>query len=246
MTGIDDAIAGIGDGGMAAALVVALLLGFRHATDPDHLTAVSALTLSENPGGARRPATLGLSWGLGHATTLIVLGLPVVVFSQRLPVAVEHVAELAVAAVIVLLGVRLIVRWRRGYFHAHPHTHGSVRHSHPHAHDGAGAHTSEHEHPHGKAFGRSPLAAFGIGLLHGAGGSAAVALVLIGSAAGRLEAAGLLAVFAAATAASMATVSAVLGLLLSRPGARRAQAMVVPLFAALSLAFGVGYGMGAV
>ena len=66
------------------AFVVAILLGLRHATDPDHLTAVSTLFLGESPNGPRRATTLGLAWGLGHAATLFAFGLPVVLF-RRFP-----------------------------------------------------------------------------------------------------------------------------------------------------------------
>jgi len=248
MTAIDDAITGLGDGGTLTALVVALLLGLRHATDPDHVTAVSVLALSERANGARRTSLLGLSWGAGHAATLLLLGAPLVLLSRRLPAAVEQGAELLVGTLIVALAVRLLVRWRRGHFHVHPHSHGDLRHSHPHAHEHSGTHVHgfEHEHPHGEALGRSPLAAFGIGLVHGAGGSAPVALVLIGTAPTRGQAAGLLLLFAAATAASMASLSAALGYVLSRPALRRAQAAAVPLLAGASLAFGLSYGLGAV
>ena len=248
MSAIDDAITGLGDGGILTALLIAVLLGLRHATDPDHVTAVSVLTLSERTGGGRRTSLLGLSWGAGHAATLLLLGIPVVLLSRQLPARVEQAAELLVGVLIVALAVRLLVRWRRGHFHVHPHSHGELRHSHPHAHEHSGghAHGFEHEHPHGEALGRSPLAAFGIGLVHGAGGSAPVALVLIGTAPTRGQAAGLLVLFAAATAASMASLSAGLGYVLSRPGLRRAQTAAMPLLAGASLVFGVGYGLGAV
>ena len=77
MFGIDDTIAELGaGGGIAVALLVALLLGLRHATDPDHLTAVSTLVLGDDPRGTRAAGVLGLAWGLGHALTLLALGLP--------------------------------------------------------------------------------------------------------------------------------------------------------------------------
>ena len=248
MTGVDDAITGLGDGGALTALLIALLLGLRHATDPDHVTAVSVLALSERTRGTRRTSLLGLSWGAGHAATLLLLGIPVVLLSRQLPGAVERGAELLVGVLIVALAVRLLVRWRRGHFHVHPHSHGDLRHSHPHAHEHSGrhAHGFEHEHPHAEALGRSPLAAFGIGLVHGAGGSAPVALVLIGTAPSRGQAAGLLVLFAVATAALMASLSAGLGYVLARPRLRRAQAAAVPLLACASLLFGVSYGLGAV
>jgi high-affinity nickel permease len=135
MTGLDDAIAGLAGGGFAMAMVMAVLLGLRHATDPDHLTAVSTLVLSERRQSGRRAGLLGLCWGLGHATTLFALGVPIVFAGRYLPDAVQAGAEAAIGLVIAALAVRLLVRWRRGYFHAHSHSHGSVRHSHPHVHE---------------------------------------------------------------------------------------------------------------
>ena len=75
MFGLDEWIASLGGNG-AMALAVAVLLGLRHATDPDHLTAVSALVLSDQRDGARRAGALGLAWGLGHATTLLAVRAP--------------------------------------------------------------------------------------------------------------------------------------------------------------------------
>src|SRR3954470_5226715 len=175
MFGLDDRIAELGGGGsVLLALAVALLLGLRHATDPDHLTAVSTLALSDDRHGARRASMLGLAWGLGHATTLALLGLPLVLFARSLPEPMQRALEVAVGVVIVALAVRLLVRWRRGYLHVHAHRHGGERHAHPHAHEGRGHGAHDHSH---EALGRSPLASFGIGLLHGAGGSAGAGIL---------------------------------------------------------------------
>ena len=175
MFGLDDHIAELGgEAGSWSALIVALLLGLRHATDPDHLTAVSTLVMSEDERGARRAGRLGLAWGAGHAVTLFALGLPIVLFDSYLPDWLQQGLELAIGAVIVALGVRLLVRWRRGYFHAHVHQHDDgLVHAHPHMHEER-AHPHAHGHPHADGLGRSPRAAFGIGLVHGAGGSAGV------------------------------------------------------------------------
>ena len=82
---LDDWILGLGGGGLTLGLVVALLLGARHATDADHLTAVSTLILSDDRRGGRRAGVLGLFWGLGHATTLFLFGVPIVMFGAQLP-----------------------------------------------------------------------------------------------------------------------------------------------------------------
>jgi ABC-type nickel/cobalt efflux system permease component RcnA len=248
--GLDDRIAHLsGGGGIAVALVVAVLLGLRHATDPDHLTAVSTLVMGEGRWGARRAARLGLSWGLGHATTLFLFGLPVVLFRDELPEPVQQAAELAVGVVIIALGARLLLRWRRGYFHAHPHRHGERTHSHPHVHEDATEHTGadgvEHEHAHPEALGRSPLAAYGIGLVHGIGGSAGVGILLIGAIPGRSSAVAALALFAGATAISMAVLSSAFGRALAHGPVARRFASLAPAFGTASLLFGAWYVLGA-
>jgi ABC-type nickel/cobalt efflux system permease component RcnA len=244
---LDRLILGLGGGGLTLGLVVALLLGARHATDPDHLTAVSTLILSDDRRGGRRAGLLGLFWGLGHATTLFLFGVPVVMFGARLPAAVGRAAEFLIGAVTVFLAVRLLRRWRHGYFHSHPHQHGAIRHTHPHVHEhapGAG-HPAAHPHRHAQGLGRSPATAFGIGLMHGLGGSAGVGILLVAAVADRVYAVAGLLLFAAATALSMAFVSAGVGYGLVRgPVAPRLE-RVVPTFGAVSLIFGVWYAVSA-
>ncbi len=248
MFGLDDAIARLSDGGgLLVALAIALLLGLRHATDPDHLTAVSTLVLSEDTRGAREAAKLGSSWGLGHALALFVLGLPVVLLGSRLPEWLQSGFEVAVAVVIVALAARLLLRWRRGYFHVHPHEHGELRHAHPHAHESVPAepHPHAHEHSHAPQLGRSPLAAFCIGLVHGAGGSAGVGVLVVAAVPERGAAAAALAVLAAGTAISMTAVTALFGRALASGPLPRKFEMAAPVLGAFSLAFGLWYGLAA-
>ena len=248
MFGLDDAMAGLGgDGGVVVALAVALLLGLRHATDPDHLTAVSTLVMSEDERGARRAAGLGVAWGLGHAVTLFALGLPVVLLGSTLPDWLQRGFELAVGAVIVLLAARLLLRWRRGYFHVHEHTHGDVRHAHPHVHERAPAapHPHSHEHSHAPQLGRSPVAAFGIGLIHGAGGSAGVAVLLVAAVPGAAAATAALTVLAAGTAISMTAVTALFGHALAAGPLPRRFELAAPVLGGFSLLFGLWYGLAA-
>jgi ABC-type nickel/cobalt efflux system permease component RcnA len=229
-------------------LIVALLLGLRHATDPDHLTAVSTLLLNEERNGPRRAAALGLAWGLGHAVTLFAFGLPVILFRRYLPDSVQRLAEAAIGVVIIALAIRLLVRWRRGYFHVHPHRHGSIRHVHPHAHEHPhrhGGHPIQHAHSHGEAIGRSPLASFGIGLVHGVGGSAGAGVLLMGAISGRTQAVLVLLAFAGATAVSMALLSTGFGYALTRSTVRRRLTELVPLLGAAGVILGAWYSLGA-
>ncbi|HEV3001781.1 MAG TPA: hypothetical protein VGW75_13655, partial [Solirubrobacteraceae bacterium] len=204
----------------------------------------STLVLSERRGGGRRALALGLAWGAGHATTLLALGLPVVAFGDALPGAVRRAAEVAVGLVIVALALRLLVRWRRGYLHAHVHAHGDVRHAHPHVHEHDHAHDA-HDHRHADALGRSPRAAFAVGLVHGVGGSAGVGVIVVGAVGSEAAALAALVVFAAATAISMALASAAFGRALATGPAQRRFATLAPGLGGAALAFGAWYALGA-
>jgi hypothetical protein len=224
MFGLDERVATLGVGQtLLLVLAVALLLGLRHATDPDHLTAVTTLVAGDGGGGRRRAARLGVAWGAGHATTLFAFGLPIVLFGAYLPAPAQAAAETAVGVLIVGLAARLLVRWHRGGLHAHPHPH-----------DRAGA-----------PGGRSPLAAFGIGLVHGAGGSAGVGVLLLAAIPDHVEGALALGVFALFTAVSMALASTTLGWMLARGRVVRGYGRIAPALGVTSLVFGVWYALGA-
>jgi cytochrome c biogenesis protein CcdA len=223
------------------ALGVGLLLGLRHSTDPDHLTAVSTLVMSEDDRSARAAARLGAAWGLGHACTLLVLGVPVVLFGDFVPTSVQTGLEAAVGVVIVALAVRLLVRWRRGYLHVHVHSHGDEVHAHPHVHEGPGHGAHEHRHE----LGRSPLASFGIGLVHGAGGSAGVGVLVVAAMPTTAERIAALTTLALGTATAMACMSAAFGYALARGPLVRRFEQAAPVLGMLSLAFGVWYCVAA-
>jgi hypothetical protein len=239
MFGLDDWFASFSDGGtLALVAVVAVVLGLRHATDPDHLAAVSTLIAGTRERATGAAARLGLSWGLGHATTLFAFGLPIVLFKAYLPEAAQQGAETAVGFVIVALAVWLLVRWRRGLFHLHVHAHERGLHAHGHVHGGD-------THPHSTPRVRGPLQAFGIGLLHGMGGSAGVGVLLLASIHDRAIAVAALGLFALCTALSMAALSTGLGFTLSRGRLGDAIPRLAPVLGFASLSFGVWYALGA-
>jgi high-affinity nickel permease len=121
MFGLDGHIAGLSNGTTLLVVVaVAMLLGLRHASDPDHLTAVTTMIASRRERATRHAARLGLVWGLGHATSLFVFGLPVVLYSAYLPTGVQDAAETTVGVVIVVLAIGLLRRCRSGAAHVHP------------------------------------------------------------------------------------------------------------------------------
>jgi high-affinity nickel permease len=239
MFGLDNWIASFSDGTtLVVVAAVALVLGLRHATDPDHLAAVSTLIAGTRERATGAAARLGLAWGVGHALSLFAFGLPIVLFKAYLPEPVQQGAELTVGVVIAALAVWLLVRWHRGLFHVHVHAHDRGLHAHGHVHAGDG-------HAHGSFRARSPFQAFGIGLVHGMGGSAGVGVLLLASIHDRGVAVAALALFAACTAVSMTALSTGFGFTLGRPAVSGALQRLAPALAVASLSFGVWYALGA-
>ena len=230
---------------LAVVLVVAVGLALRHASDPDHLAAVSTLIASEAEDGTRRAGRLGLAWGLGHATTLALFGLPIVLFQAYLPDAAQRGAEALVGVVIMLLALRLLVRWRSGQFHAHAHRHGQSEHRHLHPHDDQRL-NHDHAHEPEVRLGRSPAQAFGIGSVHGMGGSASVGVLVLATIPDHVEAVAALMVFAVGTAVSMAALSSAFGYAITRGPVLRRSLAFAPAMGVLTLAFGGWYTLGAV
>ena len=226
MGGVDGFISGHAAGhGALVVLLLAFGLGLRHASDPDHLVAVSTLVADTRGRAARAAARLGAAWGLGHATTLLAFGLPVLLLRSFLPQVVEQSAEALIGAIIVALSVRLLVRWRRGAYHVHLHAHGA-----------------EHAHDHAV---RTPAKAFAIGLVHGTAGSAGVAVLLIAAIPSTALACVALVVLVVGCALSMALMSAVVGGALGAATARRRFVRTIPALGSLALAFGAWYVVAA-
>jgi high-affinity nickel permease len=235
MFGLDDKIAGLSDGAtLLVVAAVAVLLGLRHASDPDHLAAVTTLIASGKERATRAAARLGFAWGLGHATSLFLFGMPVVLYSAYLPEAVQSAVETSVGFLIVALAVLLLVRWRRGFYRDDSHEHEGETHAHVHSRARRHAHAT-----------RSACQAYGIGLVHGMGGTAGVGLLLLATIHNHVVAIAALAVFAFCTAVSMALLSTGFGLALGSAPVRRSFDRLAPALGAVSLGFGVWYALGA-
>jgi high-affinity nickel permease len=175
--------------------IVALgfFLGMRHATDPDHVIAVTTIVSRQK--SIRHAALIGVLWGLGHTITILAVGSAIILFGLVIPPRVGLTMELSVGLMLILLGILNlsgIMRWIAETFtpsaqgHSHPHGHGDYIHSHPHGH-------APERHGHAddatlvgwmdRTFGRlglyqivRPLA---VGIVHGLAGSAAVALLVL-------------------------------------------------------------------
>lgn len=196
-------------------LAAALVLGMRHALDPDHVVAVSTLAAEE-----RRlwpAARLGLIWGLGHLLPLLVLGLPILVLRLELPGALEHGVDLGAGVLLMVLGARTLWRLRREQVYLHLHGHDGQVHAHFHCHRHGGQVQGEchGQRPAGRVPGHCPhthplpgrerrgLLTFAIGVVHGLAGSGAAALLALTAAPSAAAGAGYLIAFGAGTCAGM-------------------------------------------
>lgn len=180
---------------LIAIVSVGFVLGMRHATDADHVVAVTTIVSRER--SLRLAAWLGALWGLGHTVTIVIVGGGIILFNVVIPPRVGLLMELSVSVMLIVLGVwNLRGTWRAlaGMFrlrqpsasHPHVHAHGDYVHSHPHPHDRA-------PHPHRPD--ETPLAKLDrsfrrlktyqivrpivVGVVHGLAGSAAVALLVL-------------------------------------------------------------------
>jgi high-affinity nickel-transport protein len=205
---------------LASALVLGFVLGLQHATDPDHLVAVATIVTRE-----RRfadGALIGILWGLGHTVTLTIAGVVVVALNLRIHDRVGSGLELAVAAMIVTLGVlRLRDALAGGSAGARErlaadHEHGGAEVFHRHG-DGRPGVGPAHVHPSrrllaalGSRRRHVSLRAVGVGAVHGLAGTAAVSLLVLATIQTALGAAVYLVVFGLGTVAGMTALTAVL------------------------------------
>jgi len=219
---------------LPVALLVAFLLGLRHASDPDHLVAVTSLVAADD-GDTRRAAGLGAWWGLGHAAALLVLGIPLIAFKAELPAWLESGAEKGIGIVILVLAARVIFKWARGDYRATAHDHDDGHSRRRHLRRGNG-----HAHRHVRV--RSRGQALSIGLLHGLAGTGAVALLLIAALPTQFEAALALAVFAPMSVVSMAACTAAFAWILTRPLIEPVyRSVLIPALGLFGVLFGLSY-----
>ena len=148
----------------------------------DHVVAVS--TIAGEFGNAWRGIWVGVSWGLGHTTPLLGLGIVILLLKEAVLVRYEGIApvvEFGVGAMLVFLGAQVFWNLKRGRLHVHRHVHGDQQHLHIHGTHEMGV-DPHAERPHGFFRPGKPTfraKSYAIGIVHGLAGSAAVMLVLL-------------------------------------------------------------------
>jgi ABC-type nickel/cobalt efflux system permease component RcnA len=194
---------------------VGFVLGLRHALDPDHVVAVSAL-VSERA-GVRRSTLVGALWGLGHALSLTLAGSVILVLKLSAPMVLARALESLVALMLVGLGAAAVRGALRYRLHAHAHAHGGREHVHVHSHRRDESPSHGHRHPLG-----SGLKPFLVGLVHGLAGSAGLALLALGTAPSLRTGLVYIALLGAGSVFGMVALSLLMGLPLAMLEARYA------------------------
>lgn len=155
-----------------AAFGLGLLLGIQHALDPDHLIAVSTIVSEQK--NFKWASLIGVFWGLGHTTTLFIVGMLVIGLRVTIPPRLGSGLELLVALMLVILGVNVL---RKSFgaerVHLHTHSHNPETHTHFHVHE-----NPKQDHGHGHPF-KAMRRPFIVGMVHGLAGSAALMLLVL-------------------------------------------------------------------
>jgi ABC-type nickel/cobalt efflux system permease component RcnA len=203
----------ISEGGFITAIVLGLVLGLRHATDADHVVAVSTIVAAE--GKAFRSAWIGASWGLGHSTPLLIAGTLILFLRDSVLSAYEQIApyfEFGVAVMLVGLGLQVLWRLKQGRLHLHQHFEGEKPHVHVHSHDKTSTKHDSSSTPHSRMRSYTTLfrpKSFVIGIVHGLAGTAAVMLLLLPEASSIAVGFVYLALFGVGTIVSMMAITLV-------------------------------------
>jgi len=177
--------------GLLSIIAIGFFLGMRHATDPDHVVAVT--TIVSRQGSARRAALTGAFWGLGHTITILAVGSAIILFDIVIPARLGLAMELCVGFMLIVLGVWNLVSFTRdlpgresfrrtnaSHQVDSPLVHSHPVHSHPHGH---GDHAHNPLDRLDRRFGKTSLYQWlrplMVGVVHGLAGSAAVALLIL-------------------------------------------------------------------
>jgi ABC-type nickel/cobalt efflux system permease component RcnA len=173
--------------GFGSALILGLIIGLRHSTDGDHIIAVA--TMARDYKSLFKGLWVGVSWGLGHSTPLLILGIIILLLKEAVLDFYESVAtyfEFGVALMLIFLGLQVFWKIYKGEFHIHDHynehdqeEHKHIHGSHAHEVEGDNAHNANKHGPFLISIPFFRLKSYIIGFIHGLAGSAAVMLAIL-------------------------------------------------------------------
>jgi cytochrome c biogenesis protein CcdA len=188
--------------GLLTLLTLGFFLGMRHATDSDHVVAVTTIVSREK--SVRAASLVGAFWGIGHTLTIMLVGGAIILFGIVFPARVGLTMEFSVALMLVILGALNVMGFRRDV--------QGLRDRHVHGSHPPPASDQEHEALHNRA-GPAPngaLRSLVVGIVHGLAGSAAVALLVLSTIRNAAWALLYLFVFGVGTVAGMVLITSAL------------------------------------
>jgi len=224
---------------LVAILSLGFLLGLKHATDADHVVAVTTFVSRE--GSLLRSCWIGVCWGIGHTLSLALAGSLVILLKVNVSDRLSGWLELGVAVMLVALGARVLFHlWKeRLHLHRHPHTHavGKAPHVHWHLH----ASGRLDEHAGWLHFGLRPLV---VGMVHGAAGTGALMLLVLSTISSPPQALLYIVIFGIGSVAGMLIVSFLLAIPLQWAARNVSSGYRIVQAAAGALSFGFGIYLG--
>ncbi len=225
--------------GLFAALALGIVLGLKHALDPDHVVAVSTIVSEyRNP---LRSFWVGISWGLGHTTTLLLVGIVIIALRLTIPERLALFLEFGVGIMLVGLGAQVIYSFQKKKVHQHAHGHQEDAHTHFHSHAANPAHSPEHHGVRGvgKPFFRKK--SYIIGTVQGLAGSAALTLLVLASIDSPLAGIGYILLFGLGSVLSMGVMTVIISLpfVFSANRLPNLNSFIQPGVGVLSILFGV-------
>ena len=229
-----------------AILGLGLVFGLKHATEVDHVVAIS--TIVSRHKNVFRSAFVGALWGAGHTASLLAIAIVVLWFRVAIPERVSGWLEFGVALMIIGLGISALWRSLRkdAQVHVHQHTHNGVSHTHVHFHEHETKHEPASPSPHSHRVSRVGWKPVMIGMMHGVAGSGALTLLVLTQISSAWV--GLLYVltFGLGSIAGMLLMSGLIGLpfALTSRNLTHAHQGLQTLAAILSICFGIWYAYG--
>jgi ABC-type nickel/cobalt efflux system permease component RcnA len=228
---------------LLAVLTIGLVFGLKHATEVDHVVAIS--TIVSRHKNVFRSALVGALWGAGHTASLLIVGVIVLSLRIAIPERVSGWLEFGVALMIIALGVSALWRAARtnSEVHVHQHSHDGLSHTHVHFHEHENKHIPSLKTAHSHAVSRIGWKPVLVGMMHGLAGSGALTLLVLTQISSSLIGFLYMATFGLGSIVGMLLMSGLIGLPFAFSSGKLTHVHqgLQTLAAVLSICFGVWY-----
>jgi len=229
--------------GLMAILGLGMIFGLKHATEVDHVVAIS--TIVSRHKNVLRSAFVGALWGAGHTLSLLAIAIVVLWFRIAIPERVSGWLEFGVALMIIGLGVSALWRALRNnsHVHLHQHTHNGLSHTHVHFHEHETQHARDSQSQHSHRVSRIGWKPVIVGMMHGLAGSGALTLLVLTQISSAWVGLAYVLTFGFGSIAGMLLMSGLIGLPFALTSLKltNAHQRLQTLAAILSICFGIWY-----